>query len=126
MSTSGPLRVQATSAFFMLVLTTLHQCRESLVDARFTSRRAEQRLISLFHCRKVSLLTWDAVGPEKGVPTDITTVGEFGLPSLGFTAELLAVIATLLATLGRSWRYATAGPILFYIPHLSPKMQPMR
>ena len=63
-------------------------------------------------------------GPEKGVPTDITTVGRFGLPSLGFTAELLAAIAALLATLGDSWRYATARPILSYVPLLSHPSSP--
>lgn len=65
-------------------------------------------------------------GPEKGVPTDITTVGQFGVPSLGFTAELLAVMPPFLATLGDSWRRATAGPIMFYIPPLSPILQPVR
>ena len=78
-------------------------------------------------------------GPEKGVPTDITTAGQFYLPSLGFTAELLAVNChplgdpwRPLATLGDPWRYATARPILFNNSLLShpslplPMMQPIR
>ena len=40
-------------------------------------------------------------GPEKGVPTDITTVGQFDPPSLGFTAELLAANCH---ALGDPWR----------------------
>ena len=61
-------------------------------------------------------------GPGERVPTDITKVGQFGVPSLGFTAELLAVIAT---TLGDSWPLlATRNRGANLV--LTPVLQPVR